>query len=342
MSPQPLSLLAGPRDNSDFETYPRDWLQQQTKFLTLVSPDFSRVEPQLQGRDTGSAVNLSPGQRSRSSSPGFVPGPKIGFLSGQTDQTEAALRFQGCQGTLSECSDVLPVSDAIGTRRSGNANQVDRRDSPLQQLRAPSIGLHSLGSFKIVSPTHSPAISPRMLPGSLLPPMVQNKSELNYLSEVNTHNKRNNLDLISGFQGLGSNSNAASSTKEQFPRYPQANGPDELRSDSGYGGLPTATVGIPSPGGGDINHSGETQSINGHISDIHLRQGLDKGPWSQYVATHSQIGTERIMCSNCDMAFKNKSELRYVFHVWYDPNMLTWTLPGNTSSDTPGRLYVTS
>ncbi|KAH6995760.1 hypothetical protein BKA56DRAFT_650585 [Ilyonectria sp. MPI-CAGE-AT-0026] len=312
MSPQPLSLLPGPRDNSEFETYRRDWFQQQTNCPDSVVPipsseSTSQFEPQLQSNNTKNAVNLSPGQRPGNTSLGAEPT----LLPGQTSRTEAALQFLRSQRPLSEYSysDFLPISDTTGTRRSGNANQVDRLDSPIQRPRAPSIGLHGLESFKITSSTHIPAISPRILPEPLLPPLVQNKSELNYVFEFNTFKKRNHLDLISDFQGFASNPSPATSTEEQFPRYLETIGPDGLRSDSRYGGLPTATVGIPPLVGGDIDCSGETQSINGHISDVHLRQGLGKGPWRGYVPTHSQMGTERTMSSSCHVTFKNKSEL---------------------------------
>jgi transcription factor CRZ1 len=116
----------------------------------------------------------SPGRHSRNVS----LGPEAALLPGQVDWSQH--QYQGHRRSPSEYSDVSSVAPSPHLGSSDNFDQLDH--SPMQRPQDASVyqELHGIGSFSLSehgshsphqhggrSPSHSPAISPRILPQQL-------------------------------------------------------------------------------------------------------------------------------------------------------------------------------
>ncbi|KAK3389494.1 hypothetical protein B0H63DRAFT_388841 [Podospora didyma] len=123
-----------------------------------------------------------PGRHSRNVS----LGPQDALLPGQIDWSQSGPQFQGHRRSPSEYSDVSSVAPSPNLVSSDQFDPIDQSHSPMQRPQDSNLyqELHRIGSFSISdhgahspshggrSPSHSPAISPRILPQQL-PDMSQ-------------------------------------------------------------------------------------------------------------------------------------------------------------------------
>jgi hypothetical protein len=154
-----------------------------------------------------------PGRHSRNVS----LGPEAALLPGQIDWTHAGPQFQGHRRTASEYSDVSSAAPSPNLVSSDNFDHLDPSHSPMQRPHDAALfqELHGIGSFSISdtaarspshgarSPSHSPAISPRLLP--------QQPPEMGQQGNFLLATQNNNFGTSSYLQG----------PQEAFPQLPQ-------------------------------------------------------------------------------------------------------------------------